>query len=75
MTNREHILQTDVYDVLMMMSRNLDSMNEHRITPNCIVEQIAGESQRFRCVQNYNALQGCESCLQAWLNEPYDGWR
>lgn len=75
MTNREYIMHTNLYDFLMMVSNNLDSNNMEGKGSNCIIQLICGENQFHRCCMNWNEDDECASCVQKWLNEPYErGW-
>lgn len=61
MTNREKLLQTNLYDLLCRMQKN---------GSDCVIEQIAGTPQGERCEKHESGwVTNCRECIAAWLNE------
>jgi len=71
MTNREKLLQTNIYDLLCRMNDNLDT------SFRCIVDALYDSTTeqhrtaKEKCLSIYH--NECSSCIQAFLNEKYDG--
>lgn len=64
MKNREKLLKTASYDILLKMQENLEAANKRGDTP-CIMNVIGAESYD-RCNSE------CETCIAKWLNEESD---
>lgn len=67
MTNREKLLQTNIYDLLCRMNDNLDT------SFRCIVDALYDSTTeqhrtaKEKCLSVYH--NECSSCIQAFLNE------
>lgn len=66
MLNREKLLNTNMYDLLMKWNKYLLD----RGGMCCIIEMLENKKPRsrystIRCMQYQNK---CEDCIQAWLN-------
>ncbi len=61
MTNREKILKTNIYDLMMTIRHN-----GHKFCP---IEIIG--AAKPKCLPSIYGLAqtNCEKCIQAWLNE------
>lgn len=62
-TNRDRLLQTCTYDILVNMANNTG------ICPLQAVSGIPREDKIMRCYKYIN--DGCEKCIQEWLNEDF----
>ena len=61
MTNREKILKTNIYDLMMTIHRN-----GHKFCPI----EIVGVAKPKCLPSIYGLAQtNCEKCIQKWLNE------
>ena len=71
MTNREKLLHTNIFDLLCRMNDNLDT------SFRCIVDALYDSTTeqhrtaKEKCLSVYH--NECSSCIQAFLNEKYDG--
>lgn len=63
MNNRQRLLSTNIYDVLMQMNDNLNPFSGNP----CVLECLCGDNVDVPalCI-NYRQ---CEECIQNWLNE------
>ena len=74
MTNRDYILKTAPYDLLMKLNNSIKFSNEYF----CLMEHLrdeyiygVAEDKETRCryaTDRENA--DCDKCMQRWLNEP-----
>lgn len=64
MTNRDKLLKSSEYDVLLRMHNNITQANAHDETP-CIMTVIGEPNRNYLC-HMYNP--DCEKCIQTWLN-------
>lgn len=62
MKNRERLLNTNQYDLLIRMQNNLEKGMEIY----CILDIITGK------LKQCNGME-CEECIQQWLNEEEHG--
>lgn len=61
MKNRDKILKTCTYDMLVNMLHN---------TRMCPLQAVAGISRETKILRCYKHVHdGCEKCIQHWLNE------
>jgi hypothetical protein len=60
MTNRDRILQTNEYDLLLHAQKILD---EHKVNILCILTLFGEQDVSKRC----SGL--CELCIERWMNE------
>lgn len=64
MTNREKLLQTNLYDLLCRMQKN---------GSDCVIEQITGMPQGERCEKHESGwVTQCRECIAEYLNERSD---
>lgn len=60
-TNRDRLLQTCTYDMLVNMANNAGI---------CPIQAVAGISRETKIRRCYTYVHdGCEQCIQSWLNE------
>jgi hypothetical protein len=61
MTNREKLLKTNIYDLMMTIRRN-----GHKFCPIEIIDVA-----KPKCLPSIYGLAqtNCEKCIQQWLNE------
>ena len=59
MTNREKLLNTNIYDLLMAMNKTVIQISHYE---TCILETL--EQEHFDC-----EYFTCEECLQKYLNK------
>ena len=66
MTNRERLLKTNMYDLLMNMNKNLGP-TVPGYGGRCIMDALIGDDQKVadRCL----GTNRCDECIQAYLNE------
>lgn len=74
MTNRDYILKTSPYDLLMKLNDSIKFSNEYL----CLMEHLRDdyiydieEDDKMRCryaIDQENP--DCDKCIQRWLNEP-----
>lgn len=71
MTNRESLLHTNLYDLLCRMNDNLDT--SFRCIMDALYDSTTEQHRtaREKCLSVYH--NECSSCIQAFLNEKYDG--
>ena len=62
MTNREKILKTSEYDLLVKMNAYNETHKDA-----CILDMLTNGATVNRCWDNF--VGGCEECIAAWLNE------
>lgn len=60
MTNREKILKTNIYDLMMTIKANIEHGH------HCPIKAVSGQYEYSRCLK-HNYV--CGQCAQAWLNE------
>ena len=58
MTNREKLIQTNIYDLLCRINRSC-------FPESCVVTALSGEVSPQECEAQIN----CERCIESWLNE------
>lgn len=62
MTNREKILKTNIYDLMMAI--------HERLPFNCPIDVVGGIPPITDCREiNLQQFKTCSDCIQAWLNE------
>ena len=64
MTNREKLLNTNLYDLLCRMQINLDNLLPSVEFNFCVLDLIGVDIDAY-C----DGMGECEKCLQKWLNE------
>lgn len=71
MTNRQHLTQTNLYDLLMMMNDNLDT--SFRCIMDALYDSTTEQHRtaKEKCLSVYH--NQCDKCIQTFLNEPYKG--
>lgn len=63
MTNREKILKTNIYDLMMTIANRLENGDI------CPIKLISGQYNYSRC-KKYSYV--CGQCIQKWLNQEAD---
>ena len=63
MKNRDRLLGTCTYDMLV------DMANNSGVCPIQAVAGISRENKIMRCYEHVH--DGCEKCIQEWLNEEF----
>lgn len=66
MTNRKRLLNTNLYDILCQMNKNLNAA--HPVYgEKCVMDALIGDEQEVadRCL----GVKQCDKCIQAYLNE------
>ena len=66
-TNREKLLNTAIYDLLISMQGELDYAKEHGEAYPCIMDALGVNLPGLRCCK-YNG--DCPGCIAGWLAEP-----
>ena len=68
MKNREKLANMSLYDMLMMLNTNIEG------SKYCIIWAILGDYDKsLKICNELGKTGGCASCVQAFLNEKYDG--
>lgn len=61
MKNRDKLLNTCIYDILVYMANN---------SGICPLQAVGGISREAKIIRCYKYVHdGCEECVQSWLNE------
>lgn len=66
-TNREKLLNTAIYDLLISMQGEIDYAKEHGEAYPCIMDALGENLPGIRCCK-YNG--DCPGCIAGWLAEP-----
>lgn len=62
MTNREKLLKTNIYDLIMTI--------RERLPFNCPIDAVGGIPPITDCRKiNLQQFKTCSECIQKWLNE------
>ena len=64
MTNRDKLLKSSEYDVLLRMNKNIQQANINNETP-CIMTALGEPNRHYLCMM-YD--QDCKKCVASWLN-------
>lgn len=66
MTNRKRLLNTNLYDILYQMNKNLNPTNPI-YGGKCIMDALIGDDQEVadRCL----GVKQCDKCIQSYLDE------
>ena len=66
-TNREKLLNTAIYDLLVSMQGELGYAKEHGEAYPCIMDALGENLPGLRCCKHNGK---CRECIAGWLNEP-----
>lgn len=66
-TNREKLLNTAIYDLLVSMQGELDYAKEHGEAYPCVMDALGQNLVTVRC---YHYHGDCRACIAGWLGEP-----
>ena len=66
-TNREKLLNTAIYDLLVSMQGELDYAKEHGEAYPCIMDALGENLPGLRCCKHNG---DCPGCIAGWLAEP-----
>lgn len=67
-SNREKLMNTNIYDLLCRMQENLarSDLSRCALDRRCILDIITGKEED--CYAD-----NCPECIAEWLNEPHEG--
>lgn len=68
-SNAEKLHNMNMYDLLCRMQENENQMFRYGGIP-CIIGCITNRLLQYRCIEH---KRDCNACIQAFLNEEYDG--
>ena len=63
MTNRQKLIETNIYDLLCNMNKNLAKVNPNGV---CIMKAL-NANYNYKC--EYILKYNCGECIANWLNE------
>lgn len=66
MTNREKLLNTAEYDLLLSMQKELEYARQHGKPSPCIMDALGENIVGLRCCKHNGK---CDECIAGWLNE------
>lgn len=67
MLNREKLLNTAVYDLLLEMQERLEYAIQNAQPHPCIMDALGQNLVTLRC---YHYHGDCRACIAGWLSEP-----
>lgn len=62
MTNREELLNTNEYDLLLRIQSYMDSRRE----VSCVIDAVSADGSVWKCIDG--GAGKCSECIQQWLN-------
>lgn len=65
-TNREKLLNTAAYDLLLEMQERLEYARQHEQPNPCIMDVLGQNLVTLRC---YHYHGDCRACIAGWLSE------
>ncbi len=66
-TNREKLLNTAAYDLLLEMQERLEYARQHAQPNPCVMDTLGQNLVTLRC---YHYHGDCRACIAGWLSEP-----
>lgn len=66
-TNREKLLNTAAYDLLLEMQERLEYARQHAQPNPCIMDALGENLPGLRCCKHNG---DCPGCIAGWLAEP-----